>query len=217
MTDSIILKEACIEAEDKYWDRYFEKVDSEPDCVIKKSVDENIISFLSALNFKTTANGSIKLSAKPKKIVKITLIAAIIVIFLAISVIAVSPLREFIINVYDDCTEFVFNTISGDDYLYAEYNFIPESYKLFSDEKTKTGQRIIYKSGEKQIVIDSDVNEGSKVVIDTENAECGEIPIDEFTGYYSITSSSIILVWSTGENNHMITAEINSNISLETV
>lgn len=208
------LREACILAEELYWKDFFTKTDIKT-CKASPSLDERIMNLIYGKADNT--ENSVSLRGKKKKAGKkhiISIIAAVLVILVSALAAASAPIRNYILNVYDDYSEFIFNSFKGneDDYLYAEYSYIPEGYEVASTSKTRLSQKIIYQNDCYQIVIKSVVNSDSALGIDTENAETGEREVGNYGGYYSITESSIILVWSTGKYNHIITADLNGDI-----
>lgn len=200
------LRDAFTEAEDAYWKSFFARMDALPDVLIPADKDERLRNFIRNYEItpavKTNRNGM-------QRGLKALLIAAILLFVLALTAFAFEPVRNFVYKVYTDCTEFVFHSVKGneDDYLYAEYSYIPEGYSLVSNVKTEQSQIIIYKYGMNQILIQSGDNSGSLLGIDTENAEYGDIQINNYNGYYSITDRCLILVWSTGKHNHVIWAD----------
>ncbi|MBR4767134.1 MAG: DUF4367 domain-containing protein [Clostridia bacterium] len=207
------LREACILAEELYWKDFFTKTDIKT-CKASPSLDERIMNLIYGKADNT--ENSVSLRGKKKKAGKkhiIAIIAAVLVILVSTFAAASAPIRNYILNVYDDYSEFIFNSFKGneDDYLYAEYSYIPEGYSLASNVKTEMGQSITYKNKNNQLLIQSHINSGSHR-IDTENAETGEMEVGNYGGYYSITESSIILVWSTGKYNHIIIADLNVDI-----
>ncbi len=210
------LREACIEADKNYWKSFFEHIDSMPEILIPEDKDKRLRDFIR--NYEIVSAGN-----KNRKGVKLGfkafLIAAIILLAIAVTAFAFEPIRNFVYKVYTDCTEFVFERINGneDDYLYAKYSYIPEGYEIVLNIKTKKQQKIVYENGDYQIVIKTDMGSNSVLGIDTENAEHGELSINGYEGYYSINQTSIIVVWSTGRNHHVIYADRNNRINLDVV
>ena len=212
----IVLKEAVELAEKLYWDDYFNNTDEKQDIDIP-SYQRNLIYKLINASSKVKSDAD-RSKIHSRKRLKAVLIAAILIILLTVAAFAVTPIRNFFVNVFSDCTEFVFQNKRVDDYLYAEYAYIPDGYKLDSVINMKTSQDYYYKNGNLRINIGTLQNKGSKVVIDTENAETGEIIINESVGFYSITDTAIILLWSSGKYNHCITADIDeNNITLDDI
>lgn len=210
------LREACIEADKTYWKSFFEHIDSMPVILIPEDKDKRLRDFIR--NYKITSVGK-KNRKGVKRGLKALLIAAIIIFAIVVTAFAFEPVRNFVFKVYSDCTEFVFESIKGnkDDYLYAEYSYIPEGYILVSNVKTEMGQSITYKNKNNQLLIQSGINSGSLLGIDTENAEHGDIQIKNHKGYYSITNRSLIITWSTGKYNHVICADKSDIITLDEV
>lgn len=210
------LREACIEADNNYWKSFFEHIDSMPEILIPEEKDKRLRDFIR--NYKIASAGK-KNRKGLKRGIKALLIAAIVLLIAAFTAFAFEPVRNFVYKVYPDCTEFVFESIKGnkDDFLYAEYSFIPEGYSIVSNVKTDMGQKIIYENKNNQMLIQSGINSGSVIGIDTENAECGEIQINNYDGYYSINQTSIFVVWSTGKNYHMIKADQCDTITLDVI
>ncbi len=211
------LREACIEADKTYWETFFERMDSMPDIIIPEDKDNRLREFIR--NYRTASGLKKKNRKGMTRGIKALLIAAIILLIAAFTAFAFEPVRSFVYKVYTDCTEFVFSSVKGnkDDYLYAEYTYIPEGYVLVSDTKTKNEQKTIYSNGSDQIIIRSvDYNE-AVIGIDTENSDSGEIVVGKSVGYYSINKDVIILIWSTGHHFHKIIVDSNGIISLQDV
>jgi hypothetical protein len=210
------LREACIEADNNYWKSFFEHIDSMPEILIPEEKDKRLRDFIH--NYEIASAGK-KNRKGMKRGIKALLIAAIVLLAIAVTAFAFEPFRNIIYKVYTDCTEFVFESVKGnkDDYLYAEYSYIPEGYILVQNNKTKTSQKIIYENERYQIVIQTDTGSNSVLGIDTENAEFGDININGFDGYYSINQTSIIVAWSTGRNHHVICADQNNRTNLDDV
>ena len=210
------LREACIEADKTYWKSFFDHIDSMPEILIPEEKDKRLRDFIR--NYKISSAGKNNRKGL-KRGVKALLIAAIILLIAALTAFAFEPVRNFVFKVYSDCTEFVFHNgeKSEGDYLYAEYSYIPDGYELVSNIKTKTQQKIIYENGSYQIVIKSGVGSDSVLGIDTEQSESGGIVINGYDGYYSINQTSLIVVWSTGKNYHMIKADQCDTITLDVI
>ena len=216
MLEYDILKEACEEAEDSYWENYFIKIDEEPEIEIPIKIRNNILNYI--YNLQVQQNRESKTPAKSHKLIRTILIAAILILISVSVACAFSPVRSFIIKVYNDCTEIIFSYDNTDDYVYAYYSYIPEGYELIDDFRGKDVQFLTYTKNEFTIQIDSFKNGNSKTDIDTENAISGEIEINKQMGYYSITNTNIIVVWSTGEYNHCIVADkSDSKLTIEEI
>ncbi len=219
MTESDkVLREACILAEEMYWDDFFKHFASFPPVEIPEGQHERILKLIYGHLIDNRKKSEADTRRITSKRIKAVIIAAAIIVLLAITAFAIEPVRDFIINIYSDCTEIVFNSNDKNDYLYAEYTFIPKGYILVDSIQGKNSQSLIYSNEGKRILIDSLGNKSSKSVIDTEDSDSGEISFGDETGYYSITDTSIILIWSSGKYNHCIIADLNDNyISLETL
>ena len=211
-----ILKESCIIAEELYWQDFFERVDEEPDTTIPEGQFERILSLIHQqpicedINLKTLEKRTVF-----SKRVKAVLVAAIVILLLAVTAMAITPFRNFIIKVYKNCTAIVFNLENKNDYLYANYEDIPEGYELKSDLHSDYSQLITYTNGYFDISINTLLNEKSMTTLDTENSEINEIMIGDLQGYYSLTETNINLIWSTGKYNHCIFAELNDEITID--
>lgn len=213
MTESDkVLSEACILAEEMYWDDFFKRFASFPSVEIPESQHEKILKLIygySIDNKEKTESDTRRISTKR---IKAIIIAAAIIVLLAVSAFAIEPVRNFIINVYSDCTEIIFNSNNNNDYLYAEYTYIPEGYLLVDDYNGRIMCKKTYSYGDCQLFIETVKNERSKRVLDTEESIVGEIIIDNTLGYYSVTESSIMITWTTGKYNHIITADTSEEI-----
>lgn len=219
MTESEkILKEACVIAEDLYWQDFFDKIDKEPDIKIPEGQFEKVLRIINRQPVcKNTKPNKTKERFSFNNRLKAVLVAVIIILILAITAMAITPLRNLIIKVYKDCTDIVFNLENRNDFLYAKYDYIPERYKLKSDSQKDYYQFVVYTSGCNNLNISTFINEKSVAVIDTENAETSEIMVGDMQGYYSITEKKIILIWSTGKYNHRISADLTDEITIDTL
>ncbi len=210
------LREACIEADKTYWKSFFERMDSLPDILIPKDKDKRLRDFILNYELKSADKKNRKGMTRG---IKALLIAAIILLAAAFTAFAFEPVRNFVYTVYTDGTEFIFESSRGNknDYLYADFSYIPDGYKLVSNTKTKTEHRIVYMNGGNMLTINSYESSGSVLGIDTENAVHGELEINGCVGYYSINQSSLIIVWSTGKYFHIIIADQCDEIGYEDV
>ncbi len=198
------------DAESECWDNVFDEIDSATDIRIPDEVDRRIFLFTKKLDKKI--NKKIK---NTKSLVKVLIVAAATILLLSISAFAFPLVRNFITNVYHDCSEIIFNDISkSEDYKYAEYTNIPKGYMLIKNEKSKLGQKLIYEKEGKQISINTSPSKNTSFFIDTENAETGSIKVNNIDGYYSITERALLLVWSTGKYSHCITADNCEDITI---
>ncbi|MBR3619940.1 MAG: DUF4367 domain-containing protein [Clostridia bacterium] len=223
MTESdVLLRDACVLAEEMIYEELLKKFDDKS-VIIPKGQFERIQKIIYGQPVNLSCGDDTKIKDKKatsKRIKTALLIAALLIILLSVSATAFSPLRDFFTKIYKDCTEFVFNITNKNDYLFAEYTYIPEGYKKVKDIRVKAAcsQTLLYTNEKKQIKILTIKNLNSSTVIDTENTETGNIMIDGSNGYYSITKTSIILVWSTGKYHHCLTADFNGeNVNLETL
>lgn len=213
MTESDkVLSEACILAEEIYWDDFFKKVATFPPVEIPEGQHEKILKLIYGYSIDNKEKTELNSQRISSKRIKAVIIAAAIIGLLAITAYAIEPVRNFIINVYSDCTEIIFNSSGENDYLYGEYTFIPEGYVLVDSIQGKNSQFLIYSNEEKRIIINSMPNKNSKRVIDTEKAEIGEIMVNNNIGYYSKAKNIIILTWCSGRYNHIITADISEEV-----
>lgn len=210
------LREACVDADKLYWQSLFEQIDSMPDVLIPADKDERLRSFIRNHMITQTEKKNRKGMRRGWKAL---LIAAIILLVAALTAFAFEPVRNFVYRVYTDCTEFVSKSVKGydDDYLYANYLYLPDGYELVSDDKEKTEQRTVYSNGSDRIVIRSVKYKTAVIGIDTEGSDSGEIKVANHVGYYSVNDDVIILFWSTGQHYHKIIADMNDKIKLEDV
>ena len=212
MTEDSFLREVCLEAEKEYWQPILDEIVSEPDINIPAKADRRTINYIQKLEkkylyYKTDYSHRFN----SKRGLKALLIAAILIFLLSVSAFSFNPFKTFLYNIYTKGTEFFFsyNRSAKDDLPYSRYTYIPEGYNIVYDNRSKFGQRIKYIKGTKRIIIDSNMVQHSSLNIDTELAKTGEIKIGEYDGYYSVTESEIIVVWSTGKYYHHIVADLN--------
>lgn len=214
MTEEAFLREVCLEAEKIYWQPILDEIASGPVVDIQAESDKRTINYIHKLEKKYLHNRrNPSNSFSSKRGLKALLIAAILIFLLSVSTFSFNPIKEFFKKIYTDCTEIVFSTFkSNNDFLYAEYSFIPNGYKLLSNKKSELGQELVFYDNKKYITITTNISKYSSVFIDTENANTGLTTINDCEAYYSITERSIILAWSSGKYNHCITANLNGNI-----
>lgn len=147
-------------------------------------------------------------SFKRRKLIKSIIIAAIILVVLVVTCMAVKPIRNFFTKVTGDGTFFTFGIIDTNDYLYANYKYIPEGYSLVSESNIDNKHKLIYENNKSCIFIISEPNEDTGLYINTENAlETEDISLGKYFGYYSKNSDQSFLLWSTGKYYHLIIAD----------
>lgn len=214
-----ILSDACYLAEEMYWKDFSENIDESKFTDISSEQRNKIYKLINDSPKNVNGkNDTPHATMKSGKKLKAMLIAAVLIILMTATAFSFSPIHNFIVKLYKDCSEIIFNTDESEDYLYSDFTYIPTGYKLSDSTRNKNSQCLLYLNGKKRIVIDTILNKNSKTFIDTENAKTGEIAVNETTGYYSITDSEIILIWSTGKYNHCITADVDDDkISLEEI
>ncbi len=216
MTNSdMALREACVLAEEILYNKMLAEFETHPSIMIPERQRERIHKLIYSKDPTPNVNTQKKTSSK--KIKTALLIAAIFIVLFAVTATAFGPFKDFFVKIYNDCTEIVFNTTNKNDYLFADYTYIPEGYLKVKDIQIKAAksQSLLYINGKSRINISTQSNRHSSTFIDTENAETGEISVNKTTGYYSITETSIILVWSTGKYTHVICADKCDIINLE--
>lgn len=213
------LKEACMEADALYTKSFFEWMDSTPDVIIPEEKDARLRNFIKNYNIYLNNTSANRKSKGMKRGIKVMLIAAIILLIAALTAFAIEPVRSFVYKICNDYTEFIFEKINDNknDYLIAEYTYIPEGYQLVSNEKKKTEHTVIFRNGQNRIKIHSDQTNGSVLLIDTEAAKTRNLKINDYDGYYSVNQDTIILVWSTGKFYHVITADVCDKLTLNDV
>lgn len=214
-----ILSDACYLAEEMYWKDFSENIDESKFTDISSEQRNKIYKLINDSPKNVNGkNDTPHATMKSGKKLKTMLIAAVLIILMTATAFSFSPIHNFIVKLYKDCSEIIFNTDESEDYLYSDFTYIPTGYKLSDSTRNKNSQCLLYLNGKKRIVIDTILDKNSKTFIDTENAKTGEIAVNETTGYYSITDSEIILIWSTGKYNHCITADVDDDkISLEEI
>ena len=210
------LREACFEADEIYLKSLFEQINSMPDVLIPKEKDERLRGFIRAYTVHSAPNN--KNTGRIKRSIRAMIIAAALLLILTLTAFAFEPVRDFIYNIYEDSTEFIFRNKSkrNGDYLFAEYSYIPEGYVLISENRTESEQTIMLQNKMDRIIISSEKS-NSLLGIDTEKAVTDKISVNGHDGYFSVNQSSIILVWSTGKHYHYIVADLNENISIDVV
>ena len=215
------LRDACILAEEMLYEDMLAEFEAQPSIKIPKGQKERIHNLIYDKEIRQNDNTKIKEKKMSSRRIKtVFLIAAILIILFGITATAFNPLRDFIIKIYKECTEIVFDVTNKDDYPFAEYTYIPKGYVKVNDIKFQSAkaQSILYQKDKNIIKIYSTKNKHSSTFIDTENTETGDILVNGISGYYSITETSIILVWSTGKYSHYMIADKDGElISIETL
>ena len=214
------LRDACILAEEMLYEDMLAEFEAQPSIKIPKGQKERIHNLIYDKGIRQNDNTPIKEKKMSSRRIKtVFLIAATLIILFGITATAFNPLRDFIIKIYRECTEIVFDVTNKDDYLFAEYTYIPEGYVKVKDIKLQSAknQSILYKKGKSIIKISTMKNKHTSRFIDTENTQTGEVLINGVSGYYSITGTSIMLVWSTGKYSHCLTATMNDSINFKDV
>ena len=151
-----------------------------------------------------------------RRIIKALIIVAIILVMLVVTCVAVKPIRNFFTNITSDGTFFSFNVIDDDDYLYSEFNYIPNGYSLIFENSLEHLHELSYQNEKYCIFISSSDNNNTKAFINSENAiETGETAIGKTIGYYCVNKEQTFLIWSTGKYNHMIIADNCDNVNLD--
>lgn len=199
---------------------YIAKIESSPDIVISDVENNAIIKFLNSLYMQHTEvdqTENVIVNKKGKKVLKVLLVVAIILLIMACTAFAIRPIRNYIIQRFNDYSEIVFSSTGEDDYLNEIYMYIPDGYYLDVRNKTRNNINTIYTDGKRTISILSTESDNAKFLIDTEEAAENDILIGRYTGYYSETPKGIVLVWSTGKYSHLITTDKDDNLTIETV
>lgn len=217
MTNDEVLTLACKAAKERLDSDYLEKLDKINEPEISAKVRNKLIKYISDLQNNSIKETYSATKSLNKKTLKAVLIAAILILLMAVGSFAISPVRNYIIEMYEDSSEFIFNSFGGNDYLFSICTYIPDGYVMESEEKLNSGQLTVYKSGDKRIVIDSGKEKNSVLYIDTEASKTTEIMVQNSIGYLSETKTSYILVWSTGKCYYSIVADYSENITVEDV
>ncbi len=204
MNNEAILKAACIAADEELSAGLLALVNSMPDISVSEAEREKILSVL--------IPGSTKKKKTHKKALRVLLAAAIILLLTALTVFAVKPLRNFVVEMFKDESRIIFSQSEGRSSLYPHYDYIPEGYVLTDIKKGKTSQWLEYKCGIYGLNIKSLPNDNSVALFDSENAETGEIKVGDTVGYYSITNDTLFLMWSVGNYNYRISADRNDKL-----
>ena len=219
MTNYDIFIKACKEAKIKCDEAYLSFLETKPDVYILNRTNEKIIHYLKKLGkaqYKIRIqNGNI--NNRSKKVIQAIIIAAILFIILSIAAFAFSPIRNYIIDRFAGNADISFITNNEDDFLIAKYAYIPKGYTVFSEKNGKNKQHIHLTGDDGDIFISSYKTEGSKFSFDIDKATTNEIIINNNVGYYSLTDRSIMLIWSTGNYSHVITADNSNSISLNDI
>ena len=143
------------------------------------------------------------------KTIKVMLVAAILMILFTITAIAIEPIRDFFVRVYNEYTQVVFNNTGGDDYLYSKYTYIPEGYVFDDYGKSRISQWYVYKDSEEKFInISTQKNNESIHSLNTEEIKITELTISGHQALYYENAGMRTLAWSTGQYNHFIDCKI---------
>ena len=143
------------------------------------------------------------------KTLKVMLVAAILMALFTVSALAIGPIRDFFVRVYNEYTQVIFNNTGEDDYFYGEYMYIPDGYELSNYMESNTYQWYIYQnSNEKIINISTQKNEDSLLSLNTQGIEITELIVSGHQALYYENTGLRTLAWSTGKYNHFVSCRI---------
>ncbi len=150
-----------------------------------------------------------------KHLPRIVAIVLIVVVVCSITVMSVEALRLPFLNLFVNTEEKIMDikieegeTYDEDNSLAGLFGYIPEGYELTSEDNQNQATTLIYinKKGESIFIkrFDSEGNLG----VDTENADYGELLINDDIGFYSTKNGLTTLVFSKNEYAYYISASI---------
>lgn len=224
MISDELLISACSEAENQLLDELICKLDEMSGIALKRKSKKRIKAFLKSLDKTYSETAVYDFAAFTKKYnlkqtIKAVLVAALIAILLTATCWSFENERGFFGEITDIGTFFTFNKFKdNDDYLFAEYTYIPEGYVLTSEERNKRSQLLEYHNNDLLLTIDTyKKNNSLGIFVNSENAETGEVPVNDAIGYYCINEDSTTLMWSTGNYVNVIMADNTEGISVDTL
>ena len=150
-----------------------------------------------------------------KKLVKIAAIFFIIVTVCTITIISVEALRVPILNLFTYTEEkitdieFIDNQSNVEGVSFEDcFEYVPEGFELASEEIDGLDASLIYTNMDEESIFIDMYYGGSSLGVDTENAEYGEIIINESKGFYSTKNGSANLVFTKNEYVYSIIANL---------
>ncbi|MBQ0015053.1 MAG: DUF4367 domain-containing protein [Oscillospiraceae bacterium] len=204
-----VLREACIEANNQILDEYIAKIENEPMECLSKKERKQMVAFLRKLDGNSKKVKHIEI----RKAVKIALVAIIVLVFFSIAAFAIEPFRDFIFSYFKESTDITFGVNeNANDFLYAQYTYVPDGYKLVEDKQEKNCQSISFSNDDgNSIFIYTTKNKDSVSSLDTENDASGTTVINGLDAFYIIGDKGITLVWNSGKYHHSIFADYDKN------
>lgn len=198
----LILKEACRRAELNIAEQDSIRLSEMPDIETSKDFDRRVDKIIRRMK-----TGKYK---KTRKVLRVFILVAILIVTFSITATGVDPLHErirnFFIETFSDGStiEFKDNSMTRGT-LYSEYTYIPEGYEIVTHEKGKTFEKYTFGDGNgNQIFCTSRVNDNSFSMLNTENVMSEEVVVNKMTAVYYSQDEFNQLVWMQGEYHYSV-------------
>lgn len=198
----LILKEACRRAELNIAEQDSIRLSEMPDIETSKDFDRRVDKIIRRMK-----TGKYK---KTRKVLRVFILVAILIVTFSITATGVDPLHErirnFFIETFSDGStiEFKDSSITRGT-LYSEYTYIPEGYELVEHIKDPNFEMFALEdSDSNQLFFASQPNDNSFSMLDTEDVDVEEIIINAFPALYYYKDDFTQVTWSEGEYNYSV-------------
>ncbi len=204
MTDDLLLRNACVEANRQLLEEELQSLNRQADVVLPVAKRRKILKSLSRLDHQPKK----LLSAQPpislKKNLKMVLLIAVLLILLTIAVIA-TP--------HDSITISFAPTTQSDS---VDSVFLPPNgFALAKKEVGNTKQEILFLNEKKEFILITTQKAGQKHTFSVSESALTRIMVDGHVGYYVIEDHYITLLWCTGQYEHLIWAPLTSSFTVD--
>ena len=189
---------------------FLEKISSnysaESESVLSEACDKKMLALVKKEVHKDNARKNLRRAAK---------IAAAVIIFLvvcSVTILSVEAFRVPVFNLFIRSDENSTHISVGDAptslLSFNEPSYLPSGYELEKTEDFGGMDTLIYINDQGNTIIITRYSTGSNFSIDTENAEVGNLDINQYEGLYSIKDGTVLLTFRTAEYAYLITAPI---------
>ncbi len=198
----LILKEACRRAELNIAEQDSIRLSEMPDIETSKDFDRRVNKIIRRMK-----TGKYK---KTRKVLRVFILVAILIVTFSITATGVDPLHErirnFFIETFSDGSTIEFKDSSMTrGTLYSEYTYIPEGYELVKHVEGENFEKFIFENvDQSQFVCISRPNDNSFSMLNTENVAAEEITINAFPAIYHYQDNFAQVTWSIGNYNYSV-------------
>ena len=198
----LILKEACRRAELNIAEQDSIRLSEMPDIETSKDFDRRVDKIIRRMK-----TGKYK---KTRKVLRVFILVAILIVTFSITATGVDPLHErirnFLIETFSDGStiEFKDNSMTRGT-LYSEYTYIPEGYELVKHVQDPRFEKFVFEDSQgNQLFLSSRPNDESFSMLDTEEVGVEEIIINILPGLYYYKDDFTQVTWSEGKYNYSV-------------